>query len=703
MGKIEVDQPPCDRQRPADVVADRTLEWLEKNQAGPFFCWAHFYDPHGPLEPPADFRKKFEKPYDAEIAFMDSQIKRLLDWLEAKKLTDRTTIMVVGDHGEGFGDHGEIGHGIFVYQETMLVPLIIVSPGITSPSRVPTLVEVADIFLTALELFGLPSPDGLSSRSLLPALAGKSMDDQECYSESHMMFNSHGFAEQRALTTRKWKYISSARPELYDLEKDNGEFRNLVDSEPAVAKTMLTKLLDRYESWSAGKPTTLKSHEESRQALEALGYASSGSRLSTEFLTPGAADPKDMLPAIHQCQKAQILMGQGKHDEALPLFEAARAVSPKSFMLNYSLGSTYLHLERFDEAIKAFDTAIKIDTDFVPVWLGMGDAYIKKGSAEEALKHYHVALGLEGENPVVHYKLSQALAKLGRTADAVERLRKAVSIKPDYGAALYDLAFTLGEQGATTEAVKYYRDAAKARPEDAPTRYNLGIMLIKTNQLSDASEQLREAVRLKPDYGDALVNLGISLGLQNRMEEARKAFDAAAAIPASAAEAYFNLGVTLAKAGDSDDAIAAYEKALEVQPGHERAIESLFRVQIQKRATGQAVLILRKAVEMSPDNFKFHNMLAEVLATTPNDDVRDGASALRVIRTACEKTDYRVPGLLGTLAAAYAETGDFNKAVETARRAIDLAAAANQPKVADRITAQLDQYLQNKPYRNTKY
>ncbi len=703
MGKVELGAQLVERQRPANVVTDRALAWLDTNKAGPFFCWVHYYDPHEPYEPPPEFRKAHPKAYDGEVAFMDSQLKRIVDWLAAQKLTDKTTIVVVGDHGEAFGEHGEKGHAMFLYEINLHVPLIFVDPAVAAGKRIASLVEVTDIFPTISDLFGKAPPQKISARCLSPALAGQTMPDQDCYSESHTLFNSHGYAEQRSLTTRQWKLISSTLPELYDRKADPDELNNVIKQHQDVTKQLLNRLLDRFDSWTPGQPRTVQQSQQSIQALAALGYVSGGSKTSTEFLTPNLPDPKQMLPVVLQMQEANSLIHTNKVAEAIPLLLDAKEKSPKSFSIFYTLGTAYLQLGKFEDAIQTLAEGLKLETKHAPMLVSMGDALAQSGKHEQALQHYTASLGIDDTNPVVYYKMAQACTKLGRGTDAITHLRKSISLRPDFPEALNDLAYQLGEQGSFDEAIKVYRESVRAKPADASAHYNLGVMLSKANRLSDAATELTEAVRLKPDYGEALVDLGISLGMQGKFEEATRALESAARSSTVAAKAEFNLGATFERMQRPDQAVLHYEKVFEIEPTHNAAIEAIYRIHLHNHNMKEVVRILRRATNSMPENLKFTNMLASVLSTTQDDSLRNGAEALELMKDACRRTNYQNPGLLGTLAAAYAETKDFDHAEETARKAIDIAKSSNQPKVVEIVAPQLDAYLKKTPYRNPKY
>src|SRR5258706_4015452 len=249
---------------------------------------------------------------------------------------------------------------------------------------------------------------------------------------------------------------------------------------------------------------------------------------------------------------------------------------------------------------------------------------------------------------------------------SVADIRKAIAMRPDFAEALFELGAIPADQNQLPEAIQCYRDASTSHPKDAMTRYNLGVALLRIGDVKAAEAELREAIRLKPDHGEAYINLGICLGKQGAVNEAKAALERATEIPGSASAAHYNLGVTFGKSGDQQSAVSHYEKAVELNAANGQAIEALTKFYMQNQLIADAVRVLRKGVDAAPDNLRFVNDLAEILATAQSDQLRDGAAALKLIEPACQKTNYQAPPPLGTLAAAYAETGEFDKAIETA-------------------------------------
>ncbi|HEX2695654.1 MAG TPA: sulfatase, partial [Acidobacteriota bacterium] len=251
-------------QKPGNEVMDEALGWLEKEKDRPFFAWVHLYDPHSPYEPPEPFRSEYGRQgrghaglYDGEIAFMDSQIGRLSEWLSAQGLDRKTIVVLIGDHGEGLGSHGEGAHGYFIYDYAVHVPFIVVTPfrelqGI----RVASQSRTADVFPTILELAGIPLPGKVNGGSQVPAMLDpKGTREAPAYSESMAPNLQFGWSPLHALRTPAYKFIDAPRPELYDLVQDPGEEKDVQNRLPDKALSMKRELDGLMAETSVGAPT----------------------------------------------------------------------------------------------------------------------------------------------------------------------------------------------------------------------------------------------------------------------------------------------------------------------------------------------------------------------------------------------------------------------------------------------------------------
>jgi arylsulfatase A-like enzyme len=280
-------------QRHADQVVDEAVTWLDGWDGTSFLLWVHLYDPHAPYDPPEPFRTAYRDDlYAGEIAFADAQIGRLLDVLDRRRLLDRTAVIVAGDHGESFNEHGERGHGIFVYQTVIRVPLILRVGGI-APRRVPEVTRLVDVMPTVLDLLAVP-PAATDGVSLVAAMTGAArLLDLEAYSES-LYPERFGWSPLRSLREGRFKLIEAPRPELYDLQTDPAEQFNMYTERPAIAALMSRRLSALTRQLSARRDATdpVRPAPETVERLAALGYVGTA---PTTLNQAGQAlpDPKD--------------------------------------------------------------------------------------------------------------------------------------------------------------------------------------------------------------------------------------------------------------------------------------------------------------------------------------------------------------------------------------------------------------------------
>jgi choline-sulfatase len=357
-------------QRTGDVVAAEAIAWLKelaapkpvKAKAGlaaskQFFAWVHLYDPHAPYNPPEPYAGRYAaRPYDGEVAWCDELVGRLVAALRETGMLESTLMIVTSDHGEALGDYGEDVHGYFVYEATLRVPLVVRGPGVKPGGRLGSLVRTVDLFPTILDMTGLGAgTQSSSARSLAPALRGGAVNDEPSFAESLVPLLHYGWSDLRAVRDDRWKYILALRPELYDLEADPGELRNLVDQEPARARAMRTGLEDRLrkERTTARKePAESGISPDLLERLGALGYVSPGGPADRKSL---GADPKDKLEEYKalstRMQQALIALRAGRPAEAVELLQDAARRGLDSYELHYYLGRSYATLRRWPEAV----------------------------------------------------------------------------------------------------------------------------------------------------------------------------------------------------------------------------------------------------------------------------------------------------------------------------------------------------------------
>jgi arylsulfatase A-like enzyme len=299
-------------------VAERTEAWLGAHTAGPHFVWMHLYDPHDPYEPPAPYANAYkDRPYDGEIAYADSALGHFLAYLKARHRYDNALIVVVGDHGEGLGDHHEDTHGIFLYDSTTHVPLIVKLPAQENAGKVvQAQVRTTDILPTVLDVARAPIPPNLDGRSLEPYFGVGETDERKAFAETDYPLR-FGWAPIRSLRTKDLLFIEAPRPELYDLHADPAELENRYEPwnhDVLTFRDLLAKLRARAPSAPSGAAVGPQTIAELR-ALGYLGLADAGS--STNVPEPSLMpDPKDKIELQNLLHAAMLDADEGRTSQA---------------------------------------------------------------------------------------------------------------------------------------------------------------------------------------------------------------------------------------------------------------------------------------------------------------------------------------------------------------------------------------------------
>ncbi len=285
--------------RPADQVVGDALEWLSGAAGERFFAWLHFYDAHAPARPPTAFAAADGGDvYHGALSFVDFQFSRVLAFLDERQILDRTIVVVIGDHGESLGEHGEATHGLFIYEAVLHVPFVIRTPFATMRGRrVADPVRIVDVMPTVLDLLDQPPASGTDGQTLVPLMTGDATElGLDAHAESTYGFDRFGWSPLRGLRAGRFKLILAPRPELYDLATDPGETINLYHQRPSVAASMtarLRELEDRAQSRHGGSLPAAPDRE-TLARLATLGYLASTSRPVTDPAIP-LADPKDQI------------------------------------------------------------------------------------------------------------------------------------------------------------------------------------------------------------------------------------------------------------------------------------------------------------------------------------------------------------------------------------------------------------------------
>jgi protein O-mannosyl-transferase len=332
----------------------------------------------------------------------------------------------------------------------------------------------------------------------------------------------------------------------------------------------------------------------------------------------------------------------------------------------------------------------------------LGLALAECGRFDEATPHFQKALELKPDHADAHNNLGAALIRSGHVDEAIAEYRKALENKPDLDAAHHNLGIALAGRGQFDEAIAHYEKALEFKPQSAEVHNHFGQALAGLGQCDEAIAHYRKALEIKPDDVETLGNLSAALTKSGRVDEAMAAYEKTLEVKPNHAQAHNNYGVILGKDGRFDEAIVHFKRALELKPDYADARDNLGVIEAEREELVQGLAKRRQLLVSRPDDANLLNSIAWVLATVPNDSIRDGVKAIELARRAEKLTGGRHPAVLDALAAAYAEAGQFAEAVQTAQTALELAAEQNQNTMVELIQARLQLYRAGKPLRESK-
>jgi cytochrome c-type biogenesis protein CcmH/NrfG len=442
-------------ERPASSVVDEAVGWIARNRGHRFFLWVHFFEPHSPYGRPGD-RRPVGKRYDDEVAEVDRQVGRLTAALGDD--LQSTLVILTADHGEAFGEHGEIGHSIFVYDTTLHVPLILVSPGI-EPSRVDDPAALVDVVPTAAKLLGVElfENDGVD---LSPSLRGERLPSRHLYAESFAPLLDFGWSPLRAMRADGTKYIAAPRPELYNVNDDPGETQNLIERQ-ATRASELSKRVDEISPPTLGPGASVDSTALGR--LQALGYTSGGGG------SPGnQPDPKDRRELAARI--AQVTSGELAGDELESALRRILEEDPDNPQGHLRLGYVLVESNRCNEAEKHFRAAIAAKVPTADAHLGLAGCYAAARAFDKAAAALRQAAIVEPDNPVVIANQGVLLSDSGKPLEGVPLLRRALTLAPDFHEARFNLALAYARADRRTEAAAEARELLERLPPTAPQR-----------------------------------------------------------------------------------------------------------------------------------------------------------------------------------------------------------------------------------------
>ena len=502
-------------ERRGEEVVNRALAWLSKQPAGPFFLWVHLYDPHDPYSPPEPYKTRYQsEPYDGEIAYTDSVVGRLITGLRTRGLFDSTLLAVMADHGEAFGEHGENHHGIFLYDETIHVPLLFKLPGQHAAKKVAARVGLVDVTPTILQAVHLPISAAIQGQSLLNfmksdhiAAVDQSADSglhRAVYAESGYGHLSFGWSILRAWRTGKYLYIEAPERELYDQSADPLAAHNLALDSEAVADTAAAQLAKFSQKIKGSAAERTQLSPEQNESLHALGYVSSYSGISSESDREGGPDPKKRIGIANLLYEALVDMEQEQYQEAVPILEQVLKQEPNTPIAFLQLGRAYMSLKEYQKAVTPLRSLVEKKPDDAFARYELGCALVKSGNWDDALPHFEAAVSQMTGSAMMHFYLALVYQRTSRMDEATIEFQSALRVDPKNFPANLLLGRLFLIQQRATDALPYLRKAAKLRPDSIDAHSFLAKVYAELGQQENFHRELTEADRLRSQGGSRL-------------------------------------------------------------------------------------------------------------------------------------------------------------------------------------------------------
>lgn len=549
-------------QRPGGETLRVALPWLDSVRERPFFLFFHIYEPHSPYDPPEPWRSRYPSPYDGEVAAADAVVGELLDALRERDLYGRSLVVLMSDHGEGLGDHGEQEHEILLHRETLQVPLMIKLPDrARAGTRVATPVQLADLLPTIAGLLDLPVPAEAVGTSLLgPLDAERPIVSENVYGRLHF-----GWSELVSVVQGRHHLIHGPRPELYDLVEDPQERTNLVDEQRSTAHT-LRRALEGVDLTL--EPPAAESDPEVRRQLEALGYVATFAP-ETDGPRP---DPKSKLHVVEALGRARRLADTGDYDGAVTAYRELLAGEPDLTDAWEYLAQALLRLDRHDEAIDAYRRALELSSGAPHIALAAAYAYFEVGDFDQARRHAELASSTQDVAPDLLARIALRQDDLETAARRVDEAlsRRGSRIGPLVTAA--ELRLEQERPAETLELTDQARREFEAGTQQDPTVIR-GLYLAR----------------------------GKALTLLRRPEEAIAAFEREISTFPDHLDAYTHLAYLHALLGDAPAAGATLRRLVEGNP-KPRAYAAAVRALREMNDPRAAAAVLRDARRRWPED-----------------------------------------------------------------------------------------------------
>ena len=510
-------------ERPAEKVIDASLNWINAQAEGVWFCWIHLFDPHIPYNPPPDIKKKYPSDlYGGEVAYVDQQLGTLFKFFEREKYKDYPLIIITSDHGESLGEHGELTHGVFAYNSTLHIPLIIFQPKVfPKPKVIQKVVRHVDIAPTILDILSLKIPDTIQGRSLLPLVKHPSKWEEDwCYFENLSPNLNRNWAPLYGLIQENYKFISLPIPELYNLESDIEEKNNLATKE----KRLLNKLKKDLDNLlSKEKHPVLARRLENRETLEklrTLGYIADHLDGPKKRNFSAEDDPKNLIALDKKMQKGMIAFKEGMYKKAQILLEQIIEVKPDFVRVYEHLSYIYNEIGQTEKAVKLLERASRIIPDNPILITKLAVSLQEAGQLQRAKTMLEDLVRSYPQDVEILNFLGVTYWKLGNNQEALEVFLRAIFLDKGYASLYNNIGSVYLSEENYFQAEQYFKKAIFYDPNLASAYNGLGVINADRKELPQAIENWKKAVDLSENQHDALYNLCIGLTQMNQFKEA---------------------------------------------------------------------------------------------------------------------------------------------------------------------------------------
>lgn len=503
-------------ERPGTEVVAAGLKWWKEQDGKRRFLWVHLYDCHAPYRPPPPYSETYrDDPYLGEVAGMDAALSPLLEPFLDGKSARPALLVVTADHGEARGDHDEETHGLFAYEATLHVPLVVWSAGSIRPGRSDEPVRHIDIAPTILAAAGIAKPSSWPGTTLFPEASVA----RPSYFESYSTAFNRGWAPLRGMLDGREKYIDLPIPELYDLAEDPGERKNLADARPEELRRLARQIPAQSALGVATAPGKPAAEEVAR--LRSLGYLSGRGPLKPNYTAED--DPKTLIGIDQQLHKTVDLYQRGQLDAAIALARQVVAEQPAMAMGYENLGFLLRQAGQSAEAIEVYREAATRGISEEELIRNYALALCEAGRAPEAIRV--LAPLSDSTDPDTINARGIALSDSGRGPEAKRVLARVLELDPENLEALVNLGIVHLRAGDPKGARDLFRKALSLDSRAARAWNGLGVALLRTGEERASIEAWSKAVALDPKLYDALYNLGLVAGKNGMRREAREAFE----------------------------------------------------------------------------------------------------------------------------------------------------------------------------------